>query len=290
MKRVFIVIIILLLLSVTFFIMSGNGISYQDTTSLTKISPYAKDLTSLVKLYFIDDDQLVSESRNIKIERFETERAIVEALKTGSKIEAYKSPIHSEVRIGNVETLDRVCYVDLSPNFLESDDEILYLNVMAIVNSLTDLESIDYVQILIGSKKTKESIPEIAEPIARNILIVQSKELEHKDIVRKFFDYINLGRYDLAYDMIDSESKILYDFDDFRNELILIRNEIKGSTIRYIFAIKEEGTYHVQVKFVRRVYDSNKDIIMEEIDVRELDYSFPVKMEDGIWKVVYKNF
>lgn len=288
MKRVFIIIIILLLLSVAFFIMSENGVSYKDTSGITEISPYSKEVSALVRLFFIDEDELVSEMRTIKIERLETEKAIVNALKFGSKIQGYRSPFNATVEIGNVETVDRICYVDLSANFLELDENRLFINVMAIVNTLTELESIDDVQILIDGKKVRESIPELSEPVSKNNLLVQVNELNHKDIVRKFFEYISQGRYDLAYDLVDSESKIYYAYEDFREELIRIRNEIKGSIIRNIFAREEEGIYIVEVKYVKRNLDENDSIALDAVDPTELDYTYAVKMEDGLWKIVFK--
>lgn len=279
---------ILLLLSIAFFILSGNGVSYKDTTGITMISPYSKGVSVLVKLYFIDGDQLVSESRTVKVERLETERAIVEALKKGSKIEKFKSPLNDLVEIGNIETIDRVCYVDLTATFLDASEEDLFLNVMSIANTLTELESIDDVQILIDGKKVRDSIAELSEPVSKNNLLVQAKELNHKDIVRKFFDYIIQGRYDLAYDLIDTESKEYYSFDDLKEELIKIRNDIKGSTLRYIFARKEDGIYHIQVKYVQRAFEETDDLVLDAIDEREINYSFPVKKENNVWKIIYK--
>lgn len=289
MKRLFIIIFILILLSIAFFILSGNGISYNSSDELTAISPYSKHLSQLTKLYFIDGNQLISENRNIKIEKLEVEFAVVEELKKGSKIQNYSSPFNSEITIISVITSDRICYVNLSQNFtFEISDDRLYLNVMAIVNSLTEFESVDYVQILIDGKKMKNTLySDLEAPISRNLGMVQLKELFYKDIVKKFFDNITLGRYDLAYDLIDSASKQYINFDDFREELILIREELRGYTQRFMFTKREDGKFIVLVNYALREYASSEDIISDITSPLERVYSWHVIQEKGIWKIKY---
>jgi predicted transcriptional regulator len=290
MKRLFIVIILMLLLSIVFLVMSGNGVSYNNIEKITVISPYSKGLSQLSRLYFINDEQLISETRTIKIEKLETELSTVQELKSGSKIEAYQTPIAEDVEILSVKTIDRICYVSLSDKFLIDSRERLYLNVMSIVNTLTELDSIDYVQILVDGKKVNDIDLDLSEPIARNTTMVQTKELTHKDIVKKFLEYVSLGRYDLAYDMIDSNSKQYVNFDDFRESMILVRNDIKGYTQRYIFARREKGEYLIQVKYVLRQYASTEDIILDSESPLELTFAWPVIQEKGIWKILYYNY
>lgn len=290
MKRLFIIILLLLVLSIVFLIMSGNGISYNDAEGLTVISPYSKGTTQYTRLYFIFEDQLISENRTFNVEKLETELAAVKELKKGSKIESYKTPINDEVDILSVETSDRICYVNLSKKFLEAKDERLYLNVMSIVNTLTELDPVDSVQILIDGKRMNDiELAALSIPLSRNTTIVQAKELTHKDIVKKFLEYVTLGRYDLAYDMIDSESKQYVNFDDFRESMLLIRNDIKGYTQRYIFAKREKGQYLIQVKYVLREFANTEDIILDSESPLELTFSWPVIKESGVWKILYYN-
>jgi len=290
MKRLFVIILLLLVLSIVFLIMSGNGISYNDSEGLTAISPYYKGSTQYTKLYFIYDDQLISESRTYKVDKLETEFAAVKELKKGSKIESYHSPISSDVEILSVKESDRICYVNLSKHFLETEEERLYLNAMSIVNTLTELDSIDSVQILIDGKRMDNiETAKLSAPLSRNTSIVQVKELTHKDIVKKFLEYVSLGRYDLAYDMIDSESKQYVNFDDFRESMLSIRNDLKGYTQRYIFAKREKGQYLIQVKYVLREYANTEDIILNSESPLELTFAWPVIKENGIWKILYYN-
>lgn len=291
MKRLFIIIILLLILSIVFLVMSGNGISYQDTEGITEISPYSSGTSQLTRLYFIYKDQLISENRTIKIEKLETELAAVKELKNGSKIESYKAPINDDVDILSVNTQDRICYVNLSKSFLDVPKTRLYLNVMSIVNTLTELDSVDSVQVLIDGKRM-DNIEQaiLSRPLARNTTIVQSKELTHKDIVKKFLEYVSLGKYHLAYDMIDDNSKGHVNFDDFRETMLLIRNDIKGYTQRYMFAKREKGEYIIQVTYVLREYANSEDIVLNSESPLEIPFSWPVIQEKGVWKIkFYRN-
>lgn len=290
MKRLFSVIILMLLMSIVFLVMSGSGVSYQSTDNITEISPFSKGLSKLTRLYFIHNNQLVSENRTIIIEKLETELSTVQELKRGSRVDIYYSPINQDVEILSVKTSDRICYVSLSDEFMIENDEQFNLNVMSIVNTLTELDAVDYVQILIDGKRVDRGTEvKLSEPIARNTSMVQSKELTHKDIVKKFLEYISTGRYYLAYDMIDSRSKQYVNFDDFRESMLLVRNDIKGYSQRYIFASREKGQYVIQVKYVIREYANTEDIILNSESPREFSFAWPVVQEKGVWKILFYN-
>lgn len=290
MKRLFTVIILMLLMSIVFLIMSGSGVSYQNAEGMTEISPFSKGLSRLTRLYFIHENQLVSENRTIVIEKLETELSTVQELKKGSRVDIYYAPINQDVEIISVKTSDRICYVSLSEEFMIENEEQFSLNVMSIVNTLTELDAVDYVQILIDGKRVdRDSEVKLSEPIARNTAMVQSKELTHKDIVKKFLEYISTGRYYLAYDMIDSRSKQYVNFDDFRESMVVIRNDIKGHAQKYIFASRENGQYVIQVKYVIREFANTEDVILNSESPREFSFAWPVVQEKGIWKILFYN-
>lgn len=286
MKRNLLVFFIILLLGVAYFFISGNGISYQISDSMTDISPYSKDYNRLTKLYFIENDELISESRTITIKRLEVEYAAVNALKKGPKIETQESPIGNEVSILSVITTDRICYVNLSEQFLTDDDQKLMLKVMAIVNTLTEIESIDYVQVLVEGKKITAADGIMSSKMTKNTSYVQEQEALHKDIVKKFLEYIAQNRYDLAYDMIDSDSKRTTTFRDFKETAIVINNEIKGYTQSYAFAIREQGRFIIQVKYVLRDTPGN-DVVINPNMREEFYLSWPMIKEDNVWKIKY---
>lgn len=288
MKRSLIIIFILLLLSITYFIMSDNGISYEES-NLTVISPFSNDFSQLSKLYFINVDKLVSEVRTINVEMLETELAALKALRKGSKIETFTPPIPADVQILSVDTADRICYVNLSSDFLENE-QLLYLRVMAIVNTLAEFESIDFVQVLVDGKKIQSDVEKLGYPVTKNTSLVQDTELEHKDIMKKFLEYIVQNRYDLAFDLIDNDSKKYTTFRDFKESASIIKQEIRGYTQKYVFARREQGRYIIQVKYVLRDSPSTNDLIFDATTPEDRTYSWPMIQEEGVWKVKYFDY
>ncbi len=125
------------------------------------IDPQNSVLINL-KLYYPDSttNQLVEEQRtNVYANPNVTkEYYIVDELIKGTTDEDHYSAIPKSTKIINVETDNRICYVNLSSDFVSKQPDDLETNTLAvyqIVNSLTMLDEVDAVQIFIDSKKVK---------------------------------------------------------------------------------------------------------------------------------------
>lgn len=132
-----------------------------------------------VTLYFGDEmgEGLVAERRNVEIPSSSTvERTVVDEIIKGPTGSDKISVIPAGVKVLSVETKNRVCFVNLSKEFIDkftggSAGEIL--TVYSIVNSLTELDTVGSVQLLIeGEKKDSLSHMAINEPIARDKSII----------------------------------------------------------------------------------------------------------------------
>jgi len=132
-----------------------------------------------VSLYFGDGmgEGLVLERRNVEIPSSSTvERVIVDEIIKGPAISGNISVIPTGVKVLSVETKNRVCFVNLSKEFVErftggSSGEIL--TIFSIVNSLTELDTVGSVQFLIeGEKKDALSHMAINEPIVRDKSVI----------------------------------------------------------------------------------------------------------------------
>jgi hypothetical protein len=284
MKKSLILLSILALLGLANLFMSGNDVEFMNGKNLTAISPISEKREMLIKLYFVEDRQLVSEIRNIEINTFELENAILKALKSGPRIATALSPLRGDVEILSVEVKDRVCYVNLTSDFKMSDDE-MYFNSMAITNTLTEFENIDYVQILVEGNKINARDSRLDFPLAKDTSIVHEIELLHKDIVNKFLNYIIRGRYDLAYDLIDIESKSFISFRDFLEQAVVIRESIRGYTQSYIFAKEDEDGFLIQVKYKLQNQNNYDYVFNVDQEPREIIFSWGVIQEDGIWRI-----
>ncbi len=115
-----------------------------------------------LKLYFVNEKNglLNLEQRQNVYANPNTPREyyIVDELIKGTNTPGLISYIPKSTKIINVETDNKICYVNLSEDFVTkqpNDEQINKLSIYQIVNSLTALDDVDGVQILIDSKKSK---------------------------------------------------------------------------------------------------------------------------------------
>ncbi|WP_138340691.1 GerMN domain-containing protein [[Clostridium] symbiosum] len=133
-----------------------------------------------LKLYFANEkkDLLVPETREV-IHNVNTslERLVVEQLIAGSQTGA--SPVlPKDTRILNVSLTDNICYVNLNSTFLNGEVEAAdYIPVYALVNSLTELQTVNKVQITVnGSANVAyRNVISLAAPLEREEKYVESK-------------------------------------------------------------------------------------------------------------------
>lgn len=288
MKKSFIIISIGVLLMLANVVMSGNKIDFDQEGAGLIISPFSEKSEFLTKLYFVENQQLVSETRNIDVEVFQTEVAVLNALKKGPKISTAASPLKEGVEILSVEIIDRVGYVNLSSDFRDEEYK-MYLNVMAVVNTLTEFNNIDRVQVLIEGNKVgaKNSIMDF--PMLRDSSIVHEIELLHKDIVNRFLNYIGRGRYDLAYDLIDSKSKTYMSYNDFVNNATVIREDIRGYTQSYIFAEENAEGFLIQVKYKLQDVSNYDQTFINDRKPIDRVFSWGMIQEDGLWRIRFND-
>ncbi len=155
------------------------GIIYESDLVINKGEPTQAPKTTLV-LYFSDEnaEYLVAERRNIEIASGDTiEKTVVSELIKGPTEGGHAKTIPQETKLLSIETKNNVCFVNLSKEFVDkhpggSTGE--RLTIYSIVNSLTELGTIDKVQFLIEGEKREEFIHMVLnEPIVRNKTIIR---------------------------------------------------------------------------------------------------------------------
>ncbi len=140
----------------------------------------AENTKAKVVLYFANDmgDGLSSENREVEIAAAGTvEKAIVEELIKGPKNAGSIGIIPAETKVISVETKNNVCFVNLSKDFVnkyQGGTAGETLTVYSIVNSLTELGTIDSVQFLIEGEKRDEFVHMVInEPITRDASLIK---------------------------------------------------------------------------------------------------------------------
>ncbi len=143
--------------------MPAGPISAADfVDSITDVNAYERaDLT----LYFTDADgsMLYPEKRSVMHNvNTSVERVIIEELISGPKNPDLKPTLNSEIKILNVSVNENVCYVNLDAAFLSNSLEVKdYIPIYSIVNSLSELSSVNRVQIAVNGSQNvtfRESI------------------------------------------------------------------------------------------------------------------------------------
>ncbi len=133
-----------------------------------------------VIIYFPDKDgtQLVPESREIEIQAsLSVERLIISELAKGPEGKELVQVIPSDIKVIGIETKDGVCFVNLSGDSVAKVSGGTTSTTMAlysIVNSLTELEGIDSVQVLVDGKTGAEFGSYVLDvPLERNKSLIK---------------------------------------------------------------------------------------------------------------------
>ena len=128
-----------------------------------------------IRLYFASSDGTKLVAEDIYVHYYKTsslEKVIVESLIAGPLSKNLNPTLSSDVKLyDDISVTDGICYVDFNQRFLDRMNEQSFaMNVYSVVNSLTELEEIDKVQIKIDGAIVEGSDDTIslAEPLERN--------------------------------------------------------------------------------------------------------------------------
>lgn len=155
--------------------MDGTPIGVIMESDVVDVTLSGDTKKATVTLYFANDtaEGLTTERRELEIPASSTlEKVVVEELIKGPKNQGGISIIPTETKVLSVETKNGVCFVNLSKEFVDkyqggTAGEML--TIYSIVNTLTELDTISSVQILIEGEKRDAFVHlAINEPLARN--------------------------------------------------------------------------------------------------------------------------
>lgn len=134
-------------------------------------------------LYFADQEgkKLVCQQRGIEVKQSQSvEYQIVEQLISGpdkSSESNLAATVPSDTKIRDIKTEEGICYVNLSREFLKKQGNISEtLIIYSIVNSLTELDTVNKVQFLIEGEKINEYSGDIdfSKPFDRDASLIKS--------------------------------------------------------------------------------------------------------------------
>ena len=117
-----------------------------------------------------EKDGLVAEKREVfHSMNTSLERLVVEQLLAGSQ-NGGLSVMPKNTKVLNVSLTDNTCYVNLDSGFISGDTDVAeYIPIYAIVDSLTELQTVNKVQITVNGSAdvTYRNVISLAQPLER---------------------------------------------------------------------------------------------------------------------------
>ncbi len=142
--------------------------------------------TRLVTLYFANKESgnLSREVRSIKITDTQPiEQYIVNEIIKGPEKENHEGVLSADTSIISAQTTDGTCFVNFTSSFAgrnSGDEKKERLAIYSIVNSLTELKTVQNVQFLVEGKKLSEfGTISISDSFFRNEKIIENNKIEY---------------------------------------------------------------------------------------------------------------
>ena len=136
----------------------------------------------VVYLYFASQDgrKLICQQKNIEVKQSQSlEYQLVEQLIAGPDDSGAKNliaSVPSDTKINDIKTEEGTCYVNLSRGFMKKKDNVTEeVTIYSIVNTLTELDTVNRVQFLIDGEKLNEYKGDIdfSKPFDRKTSIIK---------------------------------------------------------------------------------------------------------------------
>lgn len=256
MKSFYRLYIFLLFLCIAIFliVIFRQGMNTSDNAK--SIPPVPKEITSTFQLYFVNKDKLAEEDRLVSTKDMLFEKAIVEELIKGPRNKTFRATIPPNTKLISIETIDKICYVNFSKEYIENKkwqelEECLI--IWSLVNSLTQLDSVQKVQILVEGGKIDFKIDNVSlnQPFSRNEDIIQKSDVTHYTILKEFLDSLKMERFDRAYSMLDRESVMRISFQEFREIMSSYMKELRDCEIAFFNTQKFRDKIIISLKYVK---------------------------------------
>ncbi|WP_352420092.1 GerMN domain-containing protein [Proteiniborus sp.] len=220
---------------------------HEDDINYPFINPIPKGTQAQINLFFPlkKVDVLAKEIRTVNLENRKLETVVIDELLKGTDNDEFRNVIPNGVKLLSINIQDSIAYVNFNKALINEKVEEVEeaLIIYSIVNSLTSIEDIDKVQILIeGEKREKFYIYKLNEPIEFSHLvldmpynspIIKVKEyynaLMERDY-RKMFEmestqYKNETRYNIFELYYETQNRGLVDYEITNYEIIKYDNE-----------------------------------------------------------------
>lgn len=250
------------------------------------IDPLPSTFTIEKAIYFMNDEVMLEpEQKTLLIYGNDFVSAVIEELKKEPSDPTHVKVIDKGLKVISSEIVSQKLYLNLSKELIDSSiwqerykEAIIY----SIVNSLAQFDTIDRVQIKVeGTDISAYFNDELPFDLIYNSAIVFTKPATPEEVIITFLNFVDIERYDLAFDMtIQSNSN-----DVMRAQFI---NEMKKYR-------KAKASYEISQPFSKREKDKLSVIVNYQYrdDMRNITYDggteewFLIELSEENHKVVW---
>lgn len=220
MKRKYIIILNLVIL-ILFSSCQSHVELNKDDINYPTINPIPTGSEVQIELFFpsANKESLVKEVRNLNNQNEKLETIVINELFKGTKDNKLTNVIPNEVNMISIHTQNSIVYINLNKEFLQekADEKDEALMIYSIINSLSSLESIYKVQILIEGKKIdKFNKYKLNEPIGFSKLIVDTPYISPISVIEEHYNAILKGNYRKIFEGEYSQMKNAINYNQFK--------------------------------------------------------------------------
>lgn len=227
------------------------------------IDPFISNYKNKMIFYYPDKNlnRLIGEERLINYKNKKIEEVLIYELLEGSESKKLTKIIPRKTKLLSIKTIGDITYVNFSKHIKDNiqDDKQEAFVIFSIVNTLTQLNNIEKVQILIDGEINEVLCKyySIEEPLVANDMLTEIDYSNPIEVVYQYYnilkdrDYSNLNRLFLIKSQIDFNFLI----DDNEN----IMNQIQSFNINNYTITRQNR--NVKIRLDIRVVKSNNQII-----------------------------
>lgn len=279
----FLVVILSIAIVVMLTISNFSSISYINRPH--GIPPKPTEMKLTTRLYFVNDDKLLeAETRTITVKENNFVTAIIDELKMGPRDEHLYTVLDDNIVVNDASIVDKKCVVDLAIDVTYSSFfKYGYIDQMvwSMVNSLTELNNIDKVQITVNGQEIQTYQPAFMYygTLTRNERLIYLRPKPPADVVLTFLDYLTTERFDMAYDLISFQSKQKLEFTEFVDRMI----HYNKTNVGYQRSIYFTQSYSTGLVIFIKYISTDIDEMGNRVSKNE---QWELVEEDGTYKVL----
>ncbi|EOC99795.1 GerMN domain-containing protein [Caldisalinibacter kiritimatiensis] len=227
------------------------------------ISPFPERKDRKVVIYYPDSQlrYLVTENREIEVEEEQNIiKIIINEFLKGPKSEYSKSLVSPNTKLLSLDVIGDTAYVNFSGDLIDSnlDERNEALLLYSIVNTITEIDTIKNVQILIDGKDRNIFINnyKIDKPLEKSEFLVNKTYVSPMSVIKNYYDSLLNKNYDKAMRYVKLNGNIDINY-------ATIKAYLKSN---YTFM----SNYNI-IKYYIEKYDTNTRVDF----VMDINYSSP---------------